>query len=76
MACGLLQLVGNVGVVVVLLLGSPAIAQQPDPHKLLAEADRLAWLRAWTKAEPLFTAAEQAFTVAYSGQAERPFRRS
>ena len=64
MTCGRLHLVGNVvGVVVVLLFGCPAIAQESDPHKLLAEADRLAWLRAWTKAEPLFAAAERAFAA-------------
>src|SRR5438067_11596424 len=64
MTCGRLHLVGNVvGVVVVLLFGCPAIAQESDPHKLLAEADRLAWLRAWTRAEPLFTAAERAFAA-------------
>jgi CHAT domain-containing protein len=63
MTCGRLHLVGNVAVVVAVLLCSPAIAQESDPHKLLAEADRLAWLRAWTKAEPLFAAAERAFAA-------------
>src|SRR5438128_6189989 len=63
MTCGRLHLVGNVAVVVVLVVGSPAIAQESDPHKLLAEADRLAWLRAWTTAEPLFTAVERAFAA-------------
>src|SRR5438093_12209872 len=63
MTCDRLHLVGNVAVVVVLVLGSSGIAQEPDPHKLLAEADRLVWLRAWTKAEPLFAAAERAFAA-------------
>jgi tetratricopeptide (TPR) repeat protein len=63
MTFGRLRLVGNVGVVVAVLLSSPAIAQESDPHKLLAEADRLAWLRAWTRAESLFTAAERAFAA-------------
>lgn len=63
MTCGRLHLVGNVAVVVALLLAFPATAQESDPQKLLAEADRLAWLRAWTKAEPLFAAAERAFAA-------------
>ncbi len=36
-------------------------ADDTDPAKLLAEADRLAWLKNWTKAEPLFAKAEQLF---------------
>ena len=27
-------------------------------HKLIAEADRLAWLRLWTRAEPLYAKAD------------------
>lgn len=46
-------------------LAAPTLAQTPvDPHKLLAEADRLAWLRAWTRAEPLYAQARAAFTTA------------
>jgi len=37
----------------------PAYAQSAT--ELLAEADRLAWLKNWTKAEPLFSKAEQIF---------------
>src|SRR5216683_4237112 len=37
----------------------PAYAQSAT--ELLAEADRLAWLKNWTKAEPLFSRAEQIF---------------
>ena len=37
----------------------PAYAQSAT--ELLAEADRLAWLKNWTKAEPLFSKAEQMF---------------
>ena len=44
-----------------LILCSPAFAQDTDPHKLLAEADRLAWLRVWTRAEPLYAQAREAF---------------
>jgi len=39
-----------------LLLGG-----ESDPQKLLIEADRLAWLKNWTRAEPLFAEAEQLF---------------
>ena len=35
-----------------------------DPHVLLKEGDRLAWLRAWSQAEPQFTQAQQLFTAA------------
>lgn len=31
----------------------------PDPHKLIQEADRLAWLRAWNAAEPLYRQAQK-----------------
>jgi len=40
-------------------LALPAYAQSAT--ELLAEADRLAWLKNWTKAEPLFSKAEQMF---------------
>src|SRR5436190_20471999 len=42
---------------------SPAFAQSNDPQSLVAEGERLAWLRAWTKAEPLFSEAERAFAA-------------
>src|SRR4029450_722949 len=61
MTCGRFHVVGNVGVVLALVLCSPAFAQVSDPHKLLAEADRLAWLRVWTRAEPLYAEAREAF---------------
>jgi CHAT domain-containing protein/tetratricopeptide (TPR) repeat protein len=35
----------------------------PDATKLLQEADRLAWLRAWSKAEPLFSQAQRIFAA-------------
>ena len=34
----------------------------PDPNKLLQDADRLAWLKNWTRAEPLYADAERLFT--------------
>jgi CHAT domain-containing protein/tetratricopeptide (TPR) repeat protein len=58
-----IHLVRRVGVVVlVAFLCHPAFAQKTSaPEQLLAEAERLAWLKAWTKAEPLYTAAEREF---------------
>ena len=35
----------------------------PDPTKLLQEADRLAWLRAWSAAEPSFAQAQKLFAA-------------
>lgn len=35
----------------------------PDPHELLQEGDRLAWLRAWSRAELHFTQAHTLFTA-------------
>ena len=61
MTCGRFHVVGNVGVVLAFVLCSPALAQVTDPHKLLAEADRLAWLRVWTRAEPIYAQAREAF---------------
>lgn len=47
----------------------PAQGQKAaDPHRLLAEADRLAWLRVWPAAEPLYAQARQAFTARGDGQ--------
>ncbi len=43
------------------LVASSALAQPPDPVKLLEEADRLAWMKAWSRAEPLFSEARQLF---------------
>jgi hypothetical protein len=54
-------LVGIVGTLLALLQYSPAVAQVVDPQKLLAEADRLAWLRVWNRAEPLYAKAREGF---------------
>src|SRR4051812_44722333 len=46
------------------LRGDPhaVLAQaQTDPVTLLQEADRLAWMKAWTKAAPLFMQAQHLF---------------
>jgi CHAT domain-containing protein/tetratricopeptide (TPR) repeat protein len=47
----------------VVLLSCSVSAQVSDPERLVAEGDRLAWLRAWTKAEPLYSEAERTFTA-------------
>jgi len=61
MTCGRFHVVGTVGVVLALLVCFAAFAQGRDPHKLLTEADRLAWLRVWTRAEPIYAEAREAF---------------
>src|SRR5919106_840454 len=61
MTCDRFHLVGIVGTLLALLQYSPAVAQVSEPHKLLAEADRLAWLRVWTRAAPLYAKAREAF---------------
>ena len=45
-------------------IAAPVPGQTADPHELLAEADRLAWLRAWTRAEPLYAEARKGFVAA------------
>jgi hypothetical protein len=78
MTCDRLHLVGIVGTLLALLQYSPAVAQDADPHKLLAEADRLAWLRVWTRAEPLYAQAREAwrhvqsFLLVLGGSARLP----
>ena len=61
MTCDRFHLVGIVGTLLAALLCPPVVAQTSDPHKLIAEADRLAWLRVWTRAEPLYAKAREAF---------------
>lgn len=39
-------------------------AQTTDPEKLVTEADRLAWLRVWAPAEPLYAQAREEFARA------------
>src|ERR671916_685334 len=63
MTCGRFYLVSIVGTLLAWLQCSPAVAQVSEPHKLLAEADRLAWLRVWTRAEPLYAKAREAFVA-------------
>jgi tetratricopeptide (TPR) repeat protein len=48
--------------VFVVLIGS-AGQSGPDPWALLKEADRLAWLRAWSAAEPHFLQAQKLFAA-------------
>ena len=50
------------GLVCVVLFGFGASARaQTDPHALLKEADRLAWLRAWSAAERLYRESQKLF---------------
>ncbi len=60
-----IDLVRRVGVVALTaFLCHPAFAQNTSaPEQQLVEAERLAWLKAWTKAEPLYTAAEREFAA-------------
>ncbi len=53
----LLGLIGAHAAALVLL------AEDNNPERILAEAERLAWLKNWTRAEPLFTKAEQLFAA-------------
>ena len=65
MAWHRVRLVARVGVVAAaILLPSSALAQTPDHHALLAEADRLAWLTNWYDALPIYTEVEEAATKA------------
>ena len=45
--------------VAVVCIGS----HQPDPRGLLKDADRIAWLKNWSKAEPLYADAERQFAA-------------
>jgi len=53
--------VWRVGFLLLASLVAAPVVGQTDPQKLLAEADRLAWLRVWTRAEALYATARQAF---------------
>src|SRR5918999_3500588 len=61
MTCDRFHVVGIVGTLLAALLCPPVVAQTSDPQKLIAEADRLAWLRVWTRAEPLYAKAREGF---------------
>ena len=46
------------------VLSQPAFAQtSSDPEKLIEQADRLAWLKAWTRAAPLYAEAERLYAA-------------
>lgn len=51
----------SVALILAVLTGTALAQAEDDPQKLLAEADRLAWLRVWTRAEPLYAKAREAF---------------
>jgi CHAT domain-containing protein/tetratricopeptide (TPR) repeat protein len=48
-------------ILLVCAVASSAGGQTVDPERLLAEADRLGWLRAWTRAESLYADAREEF---------------
>jgi hypothetical protein len=53
---------GAAALILVTAVGGTAQSQR-DPDALLQEAERLAWLKAWTQAAPLHAEAEQLFTA-------------
>jgi hypothetical protein len=55
------RFIGALAVWTGLLLPSISRAQQNEPRQLLAEGDRLAWLKNWQAAEPFFARAEAVF---------------
>lgn len=46
-----------------LVIVGAAAQPAPDPQKLVQEADRLAWLRAWSAAEPVYLHAQALFAA-------------
>jgi CHAT domain-containing protein/tetratricopeptide (TPR) repeat protein len=61
---GVHPVLGRAGFILLVVLCLPAFAQDGrDPYKLVQEADRLAWLRAWTRAAPLYADAERLFAA-------------
>src|SRR2546422_693886 len=48
---------------VLLILCTEASGQQADPEKLVQQADRLSWLKNWTRAEPLYGEAQRLFAA-------------
>jgi CHAT domain-containing protein/Tfp pilus assembly protein PilF len=46
-----------------ILVGSLQAQVPVDPEKQIQKADRLAWLKAWTRAEPLYAEAARQFTA-------------
>jgi len=46
------------------ILSQPTFAQtNAEPEKLLEQAERLAWLKAWTRAAPLYAEAERLYAA-------------
>lgn len=61
----LAPLVRHVGLLLLAaVLCQPASAQtSADPEKLIEQADRLAWVKAWTRAAPLYAEAERLYAA-------------
>lgn len=62
---GTLSLVGRVLVIALTAILAPSLPAQElqDPDRLLEEAERLAWLKAWTRAEPLYAEAARLYAA-------------
>lgn len=51
----------SLSILALVLLLPSARQQAPDPEPLLQQADRLAWMKNWSRAEPLYAEAERLF---------------
>jgi len=62
---GMVSLASRVLVIVLAVLFCPSIPAQElqNPDQLLAEAERLAWIKAWTRAEPLYAEAARLYAA-------------
>jgi CHAT domain-containing protein/predicted negative regulator of RcsB-dependent stress response len=65
MWCGSVHSIRRAGFVALsaLVYSSAFALSTIDPDKLLQDAERLAWLKAWTRAAPLYAEAERLFTA-------------
>jgi len=56
--------ISRLAIAVVIVASAIGNAHAQTATDILAEADRLAWLKNWSRAEPLFSKAEEMFTAA------------
>src|SRR6476646_6630841 len=56
--------ISRVAIAVVIVASAIGNAHAQTAADVLAEADRLAWLKNWSRAEPLFSKADEMFTAA------------
>jgi len=62
-------------ILLVAMYHSSAAQERSDAYKLLEEADRLAWLKVWTRAAPIYVEAEKLFAALGEHQKHRLARR-